>query len=233
MGAGAEAHHEFTPAPTEDRIFASFAAALGRATRFEEPYRHWQVRNVLPKDVVSDFASLEFPVSGVGDLSGKREYHNETRHYVDAGNIAQFDCAAALANAFQAPRMIRAVEAFFETEIDGTFLRIEYAQDVTGFWLEPHTDLGVKRLTLLIYLPNGDGQDDLGTDIYNSDKSWAKRAPFTPNSATAFVPSNDTYHGFERREIAGVRKSLILNYVTTDWRDREQLCFPETPVSRD
>lgn len=232
MAANANSNPGPAPAPAEDRIFASFTAALDQAERHEAPYRHWLFRNILPTDVLEDFAALEFPVSGVGDLSGKREYHNDTRHYIDRENIAAFDCAAAIANAFQAPRMVRCVEAFFETEIEGTFLRIEYAQDTTGFWLEPHTDLGVKRLTLLLYLPNGGDQDDLGTDIYGRDKSWAKRAPFTPNSAMAFVPGGDTYHGFEHREIKGVRKSLILNYVTTDWRDREQLCFPEATVTR-
>ncbi len=181
---------------------------------------------------MESLASMTFPVAGVGGLSGKREYHNDTRHYIDQNNIAAHPAAATLANAFQAPRMVRAVETFFETEIDGTFLRIEYAQDTAGFWLEPHTDLGVKRLSLLIYLPNGEGQDDLGTDIYSADKSWAKRAPFTPNSALGFVPGDNTYHGFEKREIKGVRKSLILNYVTTEWRDREQLCFPDKTASR-
>ncbi|PQA89421.1 2OG-Fe(II) oxygenase [Hyphococcus luteus] len=220
------------PVPAEDRIFESFTAALARAERFEEPYRHWLIRDVLPSDILEDLAALDFPLADVSDKSGKREYHNETRHYIDRENIAAHPQAAALAHAFQAPRMAGAVEAFFETDIEGTFLRIEYAQDMTGFWLEPHTDLGVKRLTVLLYLPNGEGQDDLGTDIYNSDKSWAKRSPFTPNSAMAFVPGGDTYHGFEPREIKGVRKSLILNYVTTDWRDREQLCFPDKTVTR-
>ena len=35
---------------------------------------------------------------------------------------------------------------------------------------------------------------------------------------------------FQPRKIEGVRKSMILNYVTDEWRAREQLCFPETPV---
>jgi hypothetical protein len=30
--------------------------------------------------------------------------------------------------------------------------RVEYAQDVDGFWLEPHTGLGVKTFTTLLYL---------------------------------------------------------------------------------
>jgi hypothetical protein len=128
--------------------------------------------------------------------------------------------------------MVRAIESFFDADLDGTFLRLEYAQDLTGFWLEPHTDLGVKRITLLIYISDDPAHGDMGTDIYNADKTHAKRSPFAPNMAMAFVPGDNTYHGFEKREIPGVRKSLILNYVTTEWRDREQLCFPEETVSR-
>jgi len=219
-------------AAAEDRIFARFIEALGASTAYEVPYRHWLIEGILPADLLSELSALEFPVAGTDGKSGKREYHNDTRHYIDQQNIASFPAAAALAHTFQAPRMVNAIEAFFQTDIDGTFLRIEYAQDIDGFWLEPHTDLGVKRLTVLLYLPYDGDQDDLGTDMYNSDKSWSKRAPFTPNSAMAFVPGGDTYHGFERRKIDGVRKSLILNYVTTDWRDREQLCFPDATVAR-
>lgn len=211
-------------------IYEGFVDALACATAYDAPYRHWLIGNVLPSDVLDAVAALDLPTADVGALSGKREYHNETRHYFDQANIARYPVVAEMAHAFQAPHMVRFIEKFFDTEIEGTFLRIEYAQDMTGFWLEPHTDLGVKRLTLLLYLPNGDGQDDLGTDIYDADKSWVKRAPFAANAAMAFVPGDATYHGFEKREIRGVRKSLILNYVTTDWRDRDQLAFPEQTV---
>jgi hypothetical protein len=44
------------------------------------------------------------------------------------------------------------------------------------------------------------------------------------------VPANNTYHGFEKRTINGVRKSIIINYVTDEWRAREQLSFPEAPI---
>lgn len=217
---------------SQDRIFESFTGALSRSVRFEEPYRHWQIDGLFPDDIVADVQTLRFPAAGVGDLSGKRELHNDTRHYFDTANVERHPSVAAVAGAFQAPRMVRAIEEFFNADLDGTFLRIEYAQDLTGFWLEPHTDLGVKRITLLIYISDDPGHADMGTDIYNADKSWAKRSPFAPNTAMAFVPGENTYHGFERREIPGVRKSLILNYVTTDWRDREQLAFPQETVSR-
>jgi len=217
--------------PAEDRIFDSFTAALAGAERFETPYRHWFADRPLPGDIIKELQSVAFPVGDLEGVSGKRELHNDTRHYVDQANIARIPAFAALAHAFQAPRMVRAIEDFFTTSLGGTLLRIEYAQDAAGFWLEPHTDLGVKRLTVLIYLSDGEAHDNLGTDVFTEDKEWAKRSPFRPNFAMAFVPSDNTYHGFQQRDISGVRKSLILNYVTTDWRDREQLAFPEKTVS--
>ena len=45
-----------------------------------------------------------------------------------------------------------------------------------------------------------------------------------------FVPSNISFHGFEKRKIDGVRKSIIINYVTNEWRAREQLAFPTQPI---
>ena len=216
----------------QERIISAFATSLNRATCFETPYRHWILRGVLPPDILNDIAALDLPVVDVGGLSGKREYHNDARNYFDAFNIAAHPCAAAIAAAYQSSFMVRLIEEFFDTGIDGTFLRIEYAQDKTGFWLEPHTDLGVKRLTLLLYISDSPEHDSLGTDIYDEEKSWVKRAPFEANCALAFVPGNATFHGFEKREIKGVRKSLIVNYVTAEWRDREQLCFPDRPVRR-
>jgi hypothetical protein len=215
----------------QSQIFKSFTTALARAASFEEPYRHWFIERPLPDDIIEDLQGMQFQAPDLGGVSGKRELHNDQRHYVDQDNIARLPAFAALANAFQAPEMAGAIEDFFSVDLNGTFLRIEYAQDVTGFWLEPHTDLGVKRLTVLVYLSDGDGHGNLGTDVYTGDKKWMKRSPFRPNFAMAFVPGDHTYHGFEAREISGVRKSLILNYVTADWRDREQLAFPDQTVS--
>ena len=46
-----------------------------------------------------------------------------------------------------------------------------------------------------------------------------------------FVPSDNTWHGFERRPIEQIRKTLIVNYVTQEWRAREQLAFPDKTVN--
>jgi hypothetical protein len=56
------------------------------------------------------------------------------------------------------------------------------------------------------------------------------RSPFVFNTAFIFIPGTDTYHGFEPRRIEGVRKSVIINYVTSEWRAREQLANPQQPL---
>ena len=85
----------------------------------------------------------------------------------------------SLAEAFQDPRTVKVIEDVTGARLGGCCLRIEYAQDTDGFWLQPHTDLGVKKFTLLYYL-SPHGEDDLGTDVYADADTWSHRAPFTP-----------------------------------------------------
>jgi hypothetical protein len=212
---------------TASAVAQSVADAFAAAERFQEPYPHWQVDGMLPEAVVDDLLSLPFPALELDGVSGRRELHNDARIYFDAENMAKHAVCKAIAEAFQSPETVAALEAHTGAPLDGTWLRIEYARDVEGFWLEPHTDLGVKKFTLLYYLADGDGQEDLGTDIYQNAKTWSKRSPFIRNSALVFIPSDRTWHGFEPRKIPGIRKSVIINYVTDEWRAREQLSFAE------
>ena len=144
--------------------------------------------------------------------------------------MAQFPSCKTVNEALQEPRVTRAIEQTFSTKLAGSYLRVEFAQDTDGFWLEPHTDLGVKLFTFLLYLSTDAQHGELGTDIYDAAKKHVGRSPFKSNSAMIFVPSDVTYHGFEPRRIEGVRKSVIINYVTNDWRAREQLAWPDAPV---
>ena len=84
---------------------------------------------------------------------------------------------------------------------------------------------------MLLYLSTNPQHSDLGTDIFDANKAPVGRSPFLPNGAMVFVPSDITYHGFEARPIEGVRKSIIINFVTDDWRAREQLAFPKSPIA--
>lgn len=212
------------------QVSASLVAAFGSAVRDDTPYRHWTVTNVFPEGLSEALRALPYATPDLHGVSGKRELHNDQRHYFEAGTNARFDACAAVAEAFQSELVARAIERSTGADLCGSYVRLEYAQDTDGFWLQPHTDLGVKRFTMLIYLADGDGQRDLGTDIYAAPGAWAKRSDFVDNSALVFVPGEDTWHGLERRPIAGVRKSVIMNYVTDAWRERWQLAYPDRPV---
>ena len=211
-------------------VTTSLAASLAARRQFDAPYRHWIVADVFPADVAAALRRLPFPKVDLHGVSGKRELHNDERHYFGAANNDRFAECAAVADAFQSPRVVAAIEASTRAELSGSYVRLEYAQDTEGFWLEPHTDLGVKKFTMLIYLSDGAGQNELGTDLYADHETWAKRTAFSDNTALIFVPGAGTWHGLARRPIAGVRKSVIMNYVTADWRARDQLAYPAIPV---
>lgn len=213
-----------------EAIVETLVRSMTTSDRHPRPYPHWFLSKCLPDDVADEITHLPFPAPALGGVSGKRELHNATRKYFDIENRAAYPVVGAFAQAFQSKDVTSLVERHFGTRLGGTYLRLEYAQDTNGFWLEPHTDLGVKVFTMLLYLSTDRSHADLGTDIYDAEKRHVGRSPFTPNAAMVFVPSGDTYHGFVPRPIDGIRKSIIINYVTSEWRAREQLSFPDAPI---
>lgn len=213
-----------------DDIVRTFLKSVDESESADTPYRHWLLRGCLPEETLDEIVALPFAAPDLGGVSGKREIHNATRTYFDVDNRDRFPAVRAFADAFQHPRVTDHIERTFGTDLEGSLLRIEFAQDTDGFWLEPHTDLGVKLFTMLLYVSKDESHHDLGTDIYDENKQRVGRSPFAPNAAMVFVPSDITYHGFEPRPIDGVRKSIIVNYVTDAWRAREQLAFPDAPI---
>ena len=214
------------------QIMECIRESLEQSERASAPYKYWLARNILPEEIAADICALPFAAPPLNGLSGKREVHNATRSYIDAACQSAHPVAACVAAAFQSSEIVGLLEDMFEASLVGTYLRAEYAQDVDGFWLEPHSDLGVKKFTLLLYLSDDPEHAGLGTDIYGADKAHVGASPFARGTGMIFVPSTITIHGFERRPIHGVRKSLIVNYVTDEWRATEQLAFPDKPVRR-
>jgi len=214
-----------------DDIVRNFIQSIDSAKRSEQPYRSWSLTACVPEDTIDDMLALPFEAPFLEGVSGKRELHNNTRKYFDVDNRKRFTVCEAVAQAFQDKRVTSHIEKVFGTNLKGTYLRIEFAQDIDGFWLEPHSDLGVKVFTMLLYMSKDPNHHDLGTDIYDANKKRVGRSAFAPNAAMIFVPADNTFHGFEQRPFKGVRTSLIINYVTDEWRAREQLAFPEAPIA--
>ncbi|HEX2858826.1 MAG TPA: 2OG-Fe(II) oxygenase [Alphaproteobacteria bacterium] len=222
--------NELLLTPLAERCVQSVLASTLAADGEKLPYPHFYVADVLPEDVVDQLLALPFIAQDVHGQSGLRDMHNDTRTYIDAANRAQYEVCEAVAQCFQDQRVVDTIAKVFSAPIDGCNLRLEMALDQDGYWNMPHTDLGVKALTYLLYLSRDPAHADLATDVYDQQQQWHSRRPSLPNTAMVFVPGDDTFHGFEKRPFSGVRKTLILNYVTPEWRAREQLAFPEMPV---
>jgi len=207
-----------------------FLKALDGSQRITKPYRHWLMKDILPLDQAEALHALPVPAPSGLTFSGRRETNNVTRFYFNAEAHEKFPATRALAEAFQDPKTIASIEKECGIDLTGTSLRLEFCQDTDGFWLEPHTDIGVKQYTMLIYLSKGKGSEDWGTDVYDQDLKWTHRAPCHFNSGLIFIPGTDTWHAVDPRPISGVRKSIIINYVAPEWRARHELAYPETPV---
>lgn len=195
------------------------------------PYRHWLLEDALPAEMAKGLANLPVPVAQVGETLGRRETNNSTRVFLSPDLQRRSVVAAEFAAAFQDPANVAALAKLTGAPLAGSYLRIEYCQDTDGFWLEPHTDIGAKLYTMLFYLSDVPQAEGWGTDIYETPEKHLGAASGSFNRGLIFVPGTDTWHGFRRRPIDGVRKSIIVNYVKDEWRARGELAFPESPVA--
>ncbi len=213
-----------------DHAGAHLRRALRGARRMDQPFRYWLPQQVLPLSLCHEIDALPFPPPAIEDTRGRRETHNASRIFVSVENRRRHPACDALADAFQDDATTGLIEDLCGVDLAGSFLRIECCLDSDGFWLEAHTDIGAKLFTMLVYLSDHPDAADWGTDIMNAAGEVLGRAPGTFNTGLVFVPGADTWHGFVRRPIRGVRRSLIINYVKPEWRSRHELAFPETPV---
>ena len=83
---------------------------------------------------------------------------------------------------------------------------------------------------MVVYLCTGPHSHDRGTDIYDDDKRWVGRSSCQFNSAAIFKAGHNTWHGYDKRPIVGVRRLLEINYMR-NWRDRDQLAYPTPALS--
>ncbi len=216
---------------TTSDIRRSFCVSLEHSKQGTVPYRHWLLRDTLPPEVCDGLTALPFTAPVVLETYGKRETNNASRTYFTPAARGHTPAVDALAHAFQHRETTGLIERRCGVTLAGSLLRIEYCQDTDGFWLEPHTDIGVKRFTLLIYLSLGPDSETWGTDILAGPDQPVCTVPAPFNSGLVFIPSTDTWHGFHKRVITGIRKSIIVNYVGPEWRSRHELAFPEAPIA--
>lgn len=210
-------------------VAAHFSEVLRAARPDDVPYRHWKLRDVLPEGLARAIIELPIAPPVVPEHDGTRESFNEKRTFFTPALRQLYAPVAALTQGLQRPEVARLVEKTCGIRLAGAHLRIEYIQDTDGAWLQPHPDIPDKLFSMVVYLFTGPHAKDWGTDIYDAEKKWAGRASGAFNSGVIFIPARNTFHGFDKRPIVGVRRLMEINYVQR-WRDRAQLAFPDVPV---
>ena len=209
-------------------VSASLIGCFDASVFSAQPFRHWLLSDILPVAVCDRIDALPARAANIDDTLGKRETHNSSRLFFGLDNRRRHPVCDALAAGFQSAAAVERIERLCEIELrDKSHLRIEYCLDTDGFWLEPHTDIGAKLFTMLVYLSTEPGSEEWGTDILDANLNLVAVAPYARNGGLIFVPGSDTWHGFHRRPIKGVRRSLIINYVKPEWRSRHELAYPD------
>jgi hypothetical protein len=219
------------PAPKVEaasRIVRQLAASFDRAHHVVRPFDYWLLSDILPEKTIKDIVALPFVAPSKPTFDGRRETNNFSRIFFSPENQARYPVCEAVAQAFGDALIVEALGRIVGRELGAGKLRIEYCQDVDGFWLEPHLDIAVKMLTMLVYLSDDPNLSDAGTDIYDDspEHKLVASAPYAKNKGLIFTPGANTWHGLSKRPIRALRRSLIINFVSSDWRQTTELAFP-------
>ncbi len=208
-------------------VAAHFLDSLSKATHINSPYDYWLLDHALPESTANAITALPFPPPSGAVFDGRRESNNSSRVFFNAENQKRFLVCRDVALAFNDALVMGALERATGSKLSEGFLRIEYCQDVDGFWLEPHLDISVKLFSLLICLSDDPNLFDAGTDIFDStpEHRLVASVPYEKGRGVIFIPGENTWHGFSKRAIRGLRKSIIVNYVSSEWRNKDELSF--------
>ena len=221
---------QYPPVPAVEDIAQHFMRAVRQSECGDWPYRHWKLRDVLPLDVCTGILTLPIAPPMLGLTDGTRNTYNDSRCFITPALRRKYPGCEALAQALQRPDVAALMAEICDIQVNGSYLRMEYIQDLDGAWLEPHRDIKEKLFSMVIYLFLGPDAAEWGTDIYDADKRWVGQSSGEFNSGTIFIAGPATWHGFDPRPIVGVRRLMEINYVSADWRDRQQLAMPEAAI---
>jgi hypothetical protein len=215
-----------TTAGGDNPVAEAFLDCLARSKHITAPFDYWLLDRALPDEDVTAIAALPFAPPEGANFNGRRETNNSTRFFFSPENQEKFEVCRRVAAGFQDARVCKAIEEATGANLSDTKLRIEYCQDTEGFWLEPHTDIFVKKFTMLVYLSDDQRLRNAGTDVHEGppDFKYICSAPYDKNLGLIFIPGKNTWHAVGKRPLNGaIRKSIIINYVTPDWRDTFEL----------
>ncbi len=201
--------------------------ALQHATdAFQEPYPHWQINGPLSEAMLQEIVRTPIPTgqrvydgSRAADMGGGG-VDGKLRCYIERENVHKFPALGGLIDELLDPGTYEYIGGLLGRDLRDAYLRVEVIADRYGFWLKPHKDIKEKLMSMLVYVNKCGESAELGTDIYDGDLQRVKSIPYLDNLGYMFAPGDNTWHGFEKKEIKQERRSILINYVTfkTDWK---------------
>ena len=170
---------------------------------FDKPFKHWELYNTISDICYNEI--MQVSQSVIPSVSHKKRSEHQHRTFIRTGVVAKAVNAKATRDI---------ITQLTGVDLSHTRARLEVCVDLPGFSLEPHIDIPEKLITLQTYI---DGEENCGTNLY------PKIVNFKSNYSWLIVNNPNTLHGFDTREFSKPRVSIVLNYVTDEWWDVDQL----------
>ena len=187
--------------------------------KYDTPWEHYLIDNFLPEDIIDGLKKL--PVKSDNSNSDGTRTNVTGRWFFTPDKTDDFTLRVV--------NFIRNNKEKFENDfgydLSDSYMRIELAKDDSDFFQEIHLDTLEKQITMIVFVYKEDEDTNLGTDVF-SDKngSDAKRTEWKDNRCLIFKPTNNTWHGFTKRDFVGERRVLLINFVDTDkWESKDQV----------
>ena len=235
-----------------DRIVEHLVHCVQTTDVCDAPFQHGFFRDVFPDDVYGAIMTGLPARSAYRPLNIKR-WHNDkgesTRDqlFLSEGEIARIESSKQalwndITSALEGDEVRRAVFTKFRHDVairlgcapddvlaQPMYPSVSLVRDFQDYRIKPHPDGQPRVVTMLFYLPHGEGQSDLGTSLYTKlplayrllGRSYKeiKRFPFLSNSAGAFAVNDcaqrQSYHGRELLgATSGVRDMIMVMWLS-------------------
>ena len=202
-----------------------FLISLNKVTSFEEPFKHWEIKSPLNKNILDEIVSISVPDgehsydgTRAADYSGKG-LDGKLRLFINKNNSHLYPNLTSLIKTLQSKECQKIISRYLKKDLQNSYARLEIISDKKGFWLQPHKDIEEKIMTMMIWVNHYNESENLGTDFYNKDFKIIKTSKYINNTGYFFSSGEDTWHGLEKKEIINERKCVQINYVSfkTDW----------------
>ena len=206
-------HCQADQSSSVDDLIAHAVASIDSADYSASPFPHIVFRDFFPdsfyQELVRSIPTQGYdPITGTGTRMALRLYGEHIQH-VESPYRALWEAASAMLTSQEVEHAIRRklhagleIRARGDKVADAASLKLVAKpvlyNDRDGYRIKPHPDTRKKVVTMQLYCPTDDSQENLGTTLYQASLKGlfhvgsyclepVKTIPFLPNLGYAFV----------------------------------------------